>query len=234
MPPREPRPSPGSGARARERARRRRRRLGLTAVALMVTGAAVLAGLLTRGDPRRPGSTSMPSSAPIESLDLSGLPIERGPFCDALEDDDVEDALAAPVATARQFDSGQRAPLTAGVRDLTHEYGCMFTAATGARARVWVFAAPVTPRLATTIAREVRRERGCAPLTAAPTYGRPSGSTVCPAATAPGREVTLRGLFGDAWLSCQLTSASREPAPETVRRADQWCVRVATTLGARP
>jgi hypothetical protein len=47
--------------------------------------------------------------------------------------------------------------------------------------------------------------------------------------------VTRRGLFGDAWLSCQLSA----PGPGTtdavtVRRAQEWCVRLATTLGARP
>ena len=47
--------------------------------------------------------------------------------------------------------------------------------------------------------------------------------------------VTLRGLFGDAWLTCRLsTPGTVGGATQTVRRAEQWCVRVATTLGARP
>jgi len=46
--------------------------------------------------------------------------------------------------------------------------------------------------------------------------------------------VTLRGLFGDAWMSCELAVPGRAPASETQRRGEQWCLRVATTLGARP
>jgi hypothetical protein len=50
--------------------------------------------------------------------------------------------------------------------------------------------------------------------------------------------VRLSGLFGDAWLSCELTTptaaAAGDPVRESVRRAQRWCVDVATSVGARP
>jgi hypothetical protein len=57
-------------------------------------------------------------------------------------------------------------------------------------------------------------------------------ATLCHESSPKRNVVTLRGLFGSAWLSCQLTSA--DPASQVEQRATQWCVTVATTLGARP
>ena len=42
----------------------------------------------------------------------------------------------------------------------------------------------------------------------------------------------LRGLFGDAWLTCRLT-VEGESGDEVLDRAQQWCTEVAATLGAR-
>jgi hypothetical protein len=212
------------------------RRMVLVAMAVLVTAGVVYVGLGSRDPhPQRsaggPTATRTPSPTPLSSLDLSALPIERAPFCDRLDQGDVEDALGAPVSGTRHYENGQRAALAPGVRDVSHEFDCTYDAATGAQARVWVFAAPVTPAVAGSVVRDARREKGCSVLRRAPTYGTPSVGTLCRTTGPVGVAVTLRGLFGDAWLSCRLATPGDTGAAQ---RAEQWCVRVATTLGARP
>ena len=201
--------------------------------AVLLTGTAVAVGLVARSPDRTTvAPRPTPSPTQLEDVDLSNLPIARGPFCDALDDGEVEDALGAELADTGHYDSGVRAAMSPRVRDLSHEYNCTFRAGTGAQARAWVFAEPVTPRVARTILRDTRGQKGCRPLAGAPTFGTPSDASRC-RTRGGGRSVTLRGLFGDAWLTCQLSRPPSESAPETVRRAQQWCVRVATRLGAR-
>lgn len=206
-----------------------------TAVAALLAGALVV-GLVvawvlvtrtTGDDPRSPASP--PASSPA-AVDLTALSVERAAFCDRLGDTAVRKALDAPVTGSDQYRSGERVLLTPGVSDVSHEFGCTYNAATGAQARVWVFAEPVVPDEAVRIGREVRGARGCRPV-ARPAFGRAPAGTVCPATTRFGQQVTLRGLFGDAWLSCQLTTAGSEPRADVVERGSRWCVRVATALG---
>jgi hypothetical protein len=203
-------------------------------VTLALTAAVVAVGLvvLTGGEDDDPSARPSPSPTRLDKVDLSDLPIARQPFCAALDEGDVEDALGTPVSATGHYDSGDRVRLTAAVRDLSHEYNCTFSGSAGTQARAWVFAEPVTARVATRIAAQARSAKGCRPVQAAPTFGTPTVSTLCQAGGS--RVVSLRGLFGDAWLTCQLTAPATEAAPETVRRAEQWCVRVATTVGARP
>jgi hypothetical protein len=221
------------------RPRRRLRRVAVALVALLATGAVVYGGL--RADaplPRRaatPSGTPAPTATPFSSLDLSGLPIARAPFCDAIDQDDVVTALGGPVSRTSNYDSGDRATLATGLTDVAHEYNCGYASANGTQARAWVFAAPVTTSTGRTLAREPTGGSGCRPVADGPRFGTPSAETRCRTASPTGVAVTLRGLFGDAWLSCQLsTPASGPGATGTVRRAEQWCVRLATTLGARP
>jgi hypothetical protein len=210
------------------------------ALALLVTGGVVYVGV-RGGRPdgssgaARPTPSAFPTApTPMASLDLSGLPIERADFCGRLDQGDVEDALGGPVSDTAHYGSGARVALAPGVVDVSHEYDCTYDAADGTQARVWVFAEPVTATVGRGIVREARAEQGCRPLEKAPTFGTPSLGTLCRVAEPEARAVTLRGLFGDAWLSCRLSTPGADDALGTVQRAEQWCVRVATTLGARP
>lgn len=227
-----------SGSRPRRRARRARSapRWLLLALVLAVTVGVVYVGVRDRptegGDTARPASTTTPT--PSSSVDLSSLPIERGAFCDRLDPRGVEDALGGAVSDTTHYNSGDRVDLAPGVRDVSHEYDCTFTAADGTEARAWVFAEPVTRAIGRTIIRDARQEKGCTVRPDPPRFGTPSVGTVCRARTPVARSATLRGLFGDAWLSCRLTTPGTQDAGGTAQRADQWCVRVATTLGARP
>ncbi len=213
-------------------------RAALVAVALLATGGVVYAGLQS-GEPGRPSAsrptpTASPTPTPLASLDLSGLPIQRAPFCDTLDKGDVEDALGGPVSRTAHYDSGDRVALATGLTDVSHEFDCTFDAATGAQARAWVFAEPVTVPAGRAIVAETGQEKGCTVVGKGPTFGTPSIRTLCRTGTPASQVVTLRGLFGDAWLTCQLSTPGATGGDQTVQRAEQWCVRVATTLGARP
>jgi hypothetical protein len=222
----------------------------LLVLALAVTAVAVYAGAFGR-HVRPTGLTVEPSASPSPSresspsstptvdptaaeVDLSRLPIPRSDFCDLLDRDDVEQALGGPVASTYFYGNGERRRLAPGVTDVSHEYNCTFRGDGGDEARVWVFAEPVTLHEARTLAREATGAAGCKELADAPTYGTPTAATVCRERKPTRRVASLRGLFGDAWLTCELTAAGRASATTTADRAEQWCVRVATTLGARP
>ena len=234
--PAAPPPDPSSPAATR---RRRAWLLGVP-LALLLTAAAVYVGLRAAGPDQTGEPTSRPTSiaTPLASLDLSGLPVARRSPCSRIDRGDVERALRGPVVETGHYDSGDRTSLTSGLRDVSHEFDCTYRADTGAEARVWVFAEPVTRGVARGIVRDARGTRGCRPVTGGPVYGAPTLSTSCRVATPPGRAVTLRGLFGDAWLSCQVSTPSPatagDPRRETERRAQRWCVSVATSVGARP
>jgi hypothetical protein len=226
------------GARVRARRRRRWRRTVLLVLALGVTAAVVYTG--TRLGKQDPGAEPAPgpaspseSATPPAQVDLSALPIDRGPFCDRVDPGDVEDALGGPVASTYHYGNGDRRRIAPGVTDVSHEYNCTFAAADGTQARVWVFAQPVTRAVGASIARQARREKGCDPVPSAPTFGTPTAATVCRERKPVRTAVTLRGLFGDAWMSCELSTPGSS-TDETVQRTEQLCVRVATTLGARP
>jgi hypothetical protein len=208
-------------------------------LALVLTAVAVYVGLRAAGPDQTTAPTSRPTATatPLTSVDLSGLPVERRSLCGRIDQGDVERALRGPVVETDHYGSGDRASLTTRVRDVSHEFDCTYRADTGAEARVWVFAEPVSRGVARGIARDVRRAPGCRPVTGGPAYGAPTVSTSCRVGTPPGRAVALRGLFGDAWLSCEVSTPSAasagDPRRETERRAQRWCVSVATSVGAR-
>ena len=85
------------------------------------------------------------------------------------------------------------------------------------------------------LVRELARAKGCRVVDGAAAFGSPSLARVCDG-SGPDRpaEASYRGLFGDAWLTCRLSAPGATAEAEVTSRAEQWCVRVATTLGARP
>jgi hypothetical protein len=211
------------------------------AAAALLAGAATAAVLLdgSSGEPdRRPASQAPPTSPvtsaePVE-LDVSRLPIPRAPFCGDLDGVEVGRALDGDIQDASAYGTGDRVRVAPGVRDVAHEYGCAFTGP-DAEARVWVFAAPVTRAEARRLVRDARAVDGCRVVRTGTAYGRPGTTLLCRDRRGGGGseevEVSARGLFGDAWLSCQVTAADR--AADVTRRAERWCVHVATELAAR-
>ncbi len=230
------------GRRKAEQPHRSGSRTPLLLALVAVTGAAVTTAALlfgpSAGEP--PAENSGPSPSPGTSkrpLDLSNLPVARSLACESLHDRELVDALGDEVVDRVDYTSGDTIEIAPGVTDVAHEDGCIYSAV-GAEARVWVFAAPVGTPEARRLVREARGVRGCTFPGDGTGFGTPGLTSVCrvrplegePAAVA----ATLRGLFGDAWLSCQISGPSSEDPDAVRQRADQWCVHVATTLGARP
>jgi hypothetical protein len=205
------------------------RRLVLVAVAaLVVTGAGVAAGtLLTSTDDVEPGPDPPSfSTTPLASFDTSTLTVPRSSFCAAVDPRQVTAALGGDATDQTSYENGEEVGLTDGLTDVAHEFGCTWTGADGSEARAWVFAPPVDRARAQSLVRDASRAQACE-ASPTPEYGAPSVGLTCTGEGGATR-ASYRGLFGDAWLTCELTSVDASVAPEALReRAGAWCVGVA-------
>lgn len=179
-----------------------------------------------------PAESSSPGPAP-QDLDLSHLPVARSLACDTLDDETVTRALGAPATARRHYASGDRVEVADGVTDVVHEDGCVF-ASRAAEARVWVFTAPVSTAHAADLVDRAGRRPWCTVVRDGAGFGEPGATDVCTSRRPPATTVTLRGLFGDAWLSCSLEIREQVTSEAARARAERWCVQVASVLGARP
>ena len=196
----------------------------LAAVAAVVTGAGIGAGTLLVGEDGSPDSPAF-STTPLESFDTTTLAVARAGFCDDVDPRQVEAALGGEPADASAYDNGDEVTLADGVSDVAHEFGCTWTTEDGGEARAWVFAPPVDGERAAGLIKEASRS-GCAELSAEPAFGAPTVALLCHD-EAPLTFVSYRGLFGDAWLTCELGEEPREAIDAFVERAGAWCVAVA-------
>ena len=149
-----------------------------------------------------------------------------------MAEDDVATALGSRVEVSERYAPGDRVALAQGLRDVAQEFGCTYRDANGAEARLWVFAHPVNPAAAASIVRAAETKKGCRVVRDGPGFGTPTVATSCPGPQQGRRSVTLRGLFGDAWLTCQLTVPTGASGDDPVRRTQRWCVGVVARLGA--
>ncbi len=177
-------------------------------LAATVTAVAVGGGVLLHGSGDPAPQQREPSSTALSSFDTSQVTILRTAFCDRVPEVAVQEALGTAADDALAYGNGDRARLGPGLRDRAHEYGCAWSA-DGTTAAAWVYAPPVPRSSASELLRRARAAKDCEPVTEAPAYGEPSTGLVC--TSTRGREVTFRGLFGDAWLVCsrRTTSVSR-------------------------
>ncbi len=201
-------------------------------LAAAVTAVTVGGGVVLHGSggasPEEPEATS----TPLSSFDTTKLTILRTAFCDRVADDAVQEALGAEPVEAESYGNGDQVRLGPGTRDRAHEYGCSWTA-DGRTAAAWVYAPPVPRTTALELLRRARAAKDCEPVTDAPAYGVPSGGLVC--TTTRGREVTFRGLFGDAWLVCSIRTggvSAGESTDQAVDRTGRWCVATARAASA--
>lgn len=196
--------------------------LPLLAAAVVVTAAPVAAGVIL-SDPERPRPTrAEPLATPLASLDTTALTIRREPFCDRVAASDVAAVLGGEPGFTEAWSNGE--PVAAGgATDVAHEYGCGWSGGAGERAAAWVFAPPVTAEAAAALVTGAAAE-GCTPVAGAPPYGSPSVALTCPATTPGLTTVSFRGLFGDAWLVCEVTPPV---GGDPVDRAGRWCAGVA-------
>ena len=201
----------------------------MRALRLAAPAAALLLTALTgcSGGSSTPTAAPSPSSTPLASLDTTSLVVRRDAFCSGIGPTALQDALGTRDYRGASYNNGERARLVPGVRDVAHEFDCTWHAADGTVARAWVFAPPVTRPQARALVRTAVGP-GCR-RTAGPAYGAPSVATRC--RVPDGVRRAHVGLFGDAWLSCTLTTGRPEPA-DLAERADRWCAAVAQAAAA--
>jgi hypothetical protein len=196
-------------------------------VALAAIGYVVMR--LTGADTSGLPFAGKPSATPLARVDLSGLALPRTSPCTQVEKLGVESALGSAVTASEHYAPGDRVQLGPGLRDVAQEFGCSYRSSTGAEARVWLFSQPVSRGDAARVLGQVRTAKGCRALQGGPVFGSPTTTTSCLVGRT--RTVAMRGLFGNAWLTCELTVPPGGGGSDPVRRTQRWCVGVATALG---
>jgi hypothetical protein len=231
------------------------RLLAVPAAALLVLGAAGCSGGGPQEPVTAPTAPSTPTPTPLAQVRTTELTVGRASFCAQVAPDAVDGAIGSEPTRSERWRNGQRATLAPGVTDVAHEFGCRWTAGTGASAAAWVFAPPITAAEGARLRKDAADTAGCHQLPAVPRFGRPTVAVRCTDHTGKGATtVALHGLFGDAWLSCSLTEPARPtggptrgpstaspssagattgsssaaaPVGSLVDRTEQWCVSVA-------
>jgi hypothetical protein len=193
------------------------------AAATLVAALSLVGISSCQGGDEKPGAspTRSEASTPLESLSTVGLVVQRDAFCSGIGPAALQDALGGSDYRGSSYNNGDPARLTAGTKDVAHEFDCTWRTSDGTIARAWVFAPPVTRPQARQLAKASLR-RGCA-ATHGAAFGKPSVATRC--TTPKGVDDGYFGLFGDAWLSCTLGARKPEPADLT-ERTSRWCAAV--------
>jgi hypothetical protein len=198
----------------------------------LLTAVAVGAGVLTRGDPEQPAPPP-PRETPFTTTALAGYDtstaiVTRGAFCDAVDDRQVAAAVGGDPVDQASWANGDTIDLGNGAKDRAHEFGCRYTGADGTVAQAWVFAPQVAADQAQRLVKGAGKGPGCQ-AGAGPPFGSPSLALTCTAEDGSAR-ASYRGLFGDAWLVCEVD----RPAGATwdvADRAGRWCVGVLQAAG---
>jgi hypothetical protein len=191
------------------------------AAGLLVLGLVVLGGCegTPAADPTTPAAPT-PTTTPLSAYSTPiRATVSRSLFCDRVSPTAIEHAIGGPADASKSWVNGDVVP-RAGQPG--HEYGCSWQTASnstgGGYASAWVYAPPITRARAVTLARTPPGSK-CRHLTPqdAPPFGEPSTAYSCPDGTGAARFV-LAGLFGDAWLSCEIRVPQGEDNP-----ADEFC-----------
>lgn len=189
-------------------------------LAVVLTVACVALGV-TFATPTHHASAN-PLKERLASVDTTTLTVRRAAFCSRVSEETVAAALGGPARTTASWQPGQSLRIGDKLTDVVDEYGCSWATAAGSMARAWVFSPPVTATQADALAKQ--KPSGCTRLTPAPAaagepvFGRPTSALTC------GDNTMLRGLFGDAWLSCELPSNNLD-------LVGRWCLAVARAAG---
>lgn len=173
-------------------------------------------------------SAPEPSPTPLASLNTSAMQVPRIEFCQLVPASAVSDAVGGRPDDAATYGNGDVEPRSGISRDVLHEIGCVWSGEDGTTARAWVFARPVTPSFADEVVSASQQTRGCREVSG-PAFGRPSYAQECTTSGA-GLRVRRAGLFGQTWLSCELTRPRPATLPDLRIRTDAWCVEVANAL----
>lgn len=192
--------------------------------------AALLAPVLLSGlaacssdDPKaRPSATA----TPLGKLKASSLRLARAEFCDRIPKTAVRRALGADPSTDASWGNGDPVDGAGGTGDVGHEIGCSWSVANGPTVRAWVFARPVSPAFAAQLVRQAGRGVVGCTVSQTTIFGTPSVLQSC---TTPRgiHDMRRAGLFGDTWVTCELSNASNMRP-----RLDAWCAQVVAALSS--
>ena len=201
-----------------------RRPVVLAVTAALTTVAAVVAGVLVLGGSEEGSGT--PDEEPFTTTPLAGYDtttavVARAPFCDAIDDRQV-DAVLGAVPAAVTWENGDTIDVGNGP-DVVHEFGCSYAVQDVGEARAWVFAPPVTAERAQRLAAGAAKGAGCV-AGDGPPFGSPTVALTCTAKDGT-RRASYRGLFGDAWLVCEVALPAGA-TDDVVDAAGRWCVGV--------
>ncbi len=131
-------------------------------VAGVVTAVVVGGGVVALGsadDEPTPTDESF-ETTPLSELDTTGLVVSRGPFCDAIDDRQV-DAVLGAVPDAQEWENGDEIDLTGtGTEDVVHEFGCSYAVQDVGVARAWVYAPPVDAAQAQRLVKQASKGPG--------------------------------------------------------------------------
>jgi hypothetical protein len=187
--------------------------------------ALLLAPVLAACSSDKPAAQTTTAPTPITRLDVSAVRLARAKFCDRLPDAAVRQALDGAAESDESWGNGDPLPGADGSGDVGHEIGCAWTGANGAVARAWVFARPVDASLAGTLVGQAAHRKGCTAERTA-IFGSPALLQTC-TLTGGVQRVRRAGLFGDAWLTCEVTGAA---SASFRARTDRWCASVVAAL----
>jgi hypothetical protein len=163
----------------------------------------------------------------LASYDTTSAAVSRGSFCEGLDPRQVSAALDGDPDSATSWQNGDTVEVADGVEDVGHEFGCEYAGADGTVARAWVFAPPVDAGQAARLVRSAAKAPGCETADG-PAYGDPTLALTC---TKDGvATASYRGLFGDAWLVCEVVRPSGATW-DVADRAGRWCVGVLEAVG---
>lgn len=199
-------------------------RLRILLTAFVVLGALLASGCSGGSPSGTP--TAAPTSGSIATLDTAAMRLVRVAFCDLVPTPAVELALGGSARSGQSWGNGQPLPVVTG-HDVAHEFGCAWKGARKRSAQTWVFARTVDATYARALVRASGRAKDCSNKKG-PAFGSPSVTQVCKLDGGVTR-VRHAGLFGDTWLSCQVSGRSTT-AYDVRRRTDDWCVSVARAL----
>ena len=196
-------------------------------IALLVVALGTVAVVvLTRGEDKPEPKPQVVKPLSLRDVDTTVLPVQREDFCADIPGEAVALVLGTEDFTGSAYADGDKAQVFPGLTDISHEYGCTFYAKAKKRtARAWVFAPPVSNDRARAVIKATVQAKGCQKIPKAPKFGKPSLALLCGSEKAP--EISFRGLFGDAWLTCTIKPHQPPATKGVLQSAENWCLAVA-------
>jgi hypothetical protein len=199
------------------------RRPGVRSLGWMVASALLATGCSQHDSADSP----KPTPTSLTSLNSTAMQIPRIEFCKLIPETAVRIALGGKPDSSASYGNGDEVDVPGVGREVVHEIGCTWSTDEGAAARAWVFALPVDADFARQAIDSSRDTQGCR-VVQGPEYGEPSVTQICRQSGGSTR-VRHAGLFGQTWLSCEVTDPADDAAAVRTR-ADSWCVEVANAL----